>query len=109
MRSCRCTTSRRDIMQKLAPYDALITPTLTRPAVRLGTLPSNLKEGLRELFAWLLFTYPVQCDRSARVLIAEWLFESGPADRPPNCRASKRRGGYHCACSAIRGSAPVEG
>ena len=48
----------RDIMQKLAPYDALITPTLTRPAVRLGTLPSNLKEGLRELFAWLSFTYP---------------------------------------------------
>ncbi len=48
----------RDIMQKLAPFDALITPTLTRPAVRLGTLPSNLKEGLRELFAWLSFTYP---------------------------------------------------
>jgi len=48
----------RDIMQKLAPYDALITPTLTGPAVRLGTLPSNLKEGLRELFAWLSFTYP---------------------------------------------------
>jgi len=48
----------REIMQKLAPYDALITPTLTRPAVRLGTLPSNLKEGLRELFAWLSFTYP---------------------------------------------------
>jgi Asp-tRNA(Asn)/Glu-tRNA(Gln) amidotransferase A subunit family amidase len=48
----------RDIMQKLAPYDALITPTLTRPAVRLGTLPSNLKEGLRELFSWLSFTYP---------------------------------------------------
>ena len=48
----------REIIQKLAPYDALITPTLTRPAVRLGTLPSNLKEGLRELFAWLSFTYP---------------------------------------------------
>jgi amidase len=48
----------REIMQKLAPYDALITPTLTRPAVRLGTLPSNLKEGLRELFSWLSFTYP---------------------------------------------------
>jgi amidase/aspartyl-tRNA(Asn)/glutamyl-tRNA(Gln) amidotransferase subunit A len=48
----------REIMQKLVPYDALITPTLTRPAVRLGTLPSNLKEGLRELFSWLSFTYP---------------------------------------------------
>jgi len=48
----------REIMQKLAPYDALITPTLTRPAVRLGTLPSNLKDGMRELFAWLSFTFP---------------------------------------------------
>jgi Asp-tRNA(Asn)/Glu-tRNA(Gln) amidotransferase A subunit family amidase len=48
----------RDIMQKLAPYDALITPTLTRPAVRLGTLPSNLENVLGELFAWLVFTFP---------------------------------------------------
>jgi len=48
----------REIMQKLAPYDALITPTLTRPAVRLGTLPSNLQDGLGELFAWLVFTFP---------------------------------------------------
>ena len=42
----------------LAPYDALITPTLTRPAVRLGTLPSNLEDGIAELFAWLVFTFP---------------------------------------------------
>ncbi len=48
----------REIMQKLAPYDALITPTLTRPAVRLGTLPSNLEQGIGELFAWLVFTFP---------------------------------------------------
>lgn len=48
----------REIMQKLAPFDALITPTLTRPAVRLGTLPSNLEDGMRELFAWLVFTFP---------------------------------------------------
>ena len=48
----------RDIMQALAPYDALITPTLTRPAVRLGTLPSNMEAGLQELFQWLVFTFP---------------------------------------------------
>ncbi len=48
----------REIIQKLAPYDALITPTLTRPAVRLGTLPSNLETGLGELFSWLAFTFP---------------------------------------------------
>jgi amidase len=48
----------REIVQTLAPYDALITPTLTRPAVRLGTLPPNNSEGLRELFQWLVFTFP---------------------------------------------------
>jgi len=48
----------REIMQTLAPYDALITPTLTRPAVRLGTLPSNTGDGLQELLEWLVFTFP---------------------------------------------------
>lgn len=48
----------REIIQALAPYDALVSPTLTRPAVQLGTLPSNLNEGLRELLQWLVFTFP---------------------------------------------------
>jgi Asp-tRNA(Asn)/Glu-tRNA(Gln) amidotransferase A subunit family amidase len=48
----------RQIMQTLAPYDALLTPTLTRPAVRLGTLPSSPEGGLQELFGWLVFTFP---------------------------------------------------
>ncbi|HUN59140.1 MAG TPA: amidase [Candidatus Binataceae bacterium] len=48
----------RIIMQTLAPYDALITPTLTRPAVRLGSLPSDIRGGFREVFEWLAFTFP---------------------------------------------------
>jgi amidase len=48
----------RQIIQALAPYDALITPTLTRPAMRLGSLPSNLNGGLQEFFQWLVFTFP---------------------------------------------------
>ncbi|HTT75708.1 MAG TPA: amidase, partial [Candidatus Binataceae bacterium] len=48
----------RTIMQTLAPYDALITPTLTRPAVRLGTLPSKGTDWAKEVFEWLAFTYP---------------------------------------------------
>jgi Asp-tRNA(Asn)/Glu-tRNA(Gln) amidotransferase A subunit family amidase len=48
----------RMVIRALASYDALITPTLTRPAVPLGTLPSNLDEGLRELLQWLAFTFP---------------------------------------------------
>ena len=48
----------RQIMQTLAPYDAILTPTLTRPAVRIGTLPSNPSGGLAEVFSWLVFTFP---------------------------------------------------
>jgi len=48
----------REIMQTLAPYDALITPTLTRPAVRLGTLPSGTGDAAQELLEWLVFTFP---------------------------------------------------
>jgi len=43
----------RIIVQTLQPYDALLTPTLTRPAIKVGT-------GLRfdELWSWLAFTFP---------------------------------------------------
>ncbi len=48
----------REVTQKLAPYDALITPTLSRPAVKLGTLPSSPDKWLSELPEWLPFTFP---------------------------------------------------
>jgi amidase len=48
----------REIVQALAPYDGLLTPTLTRPAVMLGTLPSDPSRGLEEIFQWLPFTFP---------------------------------------------------
>jgi amidase len=48
----------REIIKTLAPYDALITPTLTRPAMRLGTMPSDPTKGVRDLFEWLVFTFP---------------------------------------------------
>ncbi len=54
----RCTTFRARSSQTLAPYDALITPTLTRPAMRLGTMPSDPTKGVRDLFEWLVFTFP---------------------------------------------------
>ncbi len=47
----------REIIQKLNPYDAILTPTLTRPAVKLGSLPSS-PENSGELFEWLPFTFP---------------------------------------------------
>jgi amidase len=48
----------REIVHALMPYDALIAPTLTRPAVRLGTLPSNLDTAADEIYGWIAFTFP---------------------------------------------------
>jgi amidase len=47
----------REIVQELAPYDAVITPVTSRPAVRLGTLPSHPSKYLTELPEWIPFTF----------------------------------------------------
>ena len=67
----------REIIQTLAPYDALITPTLTRPAVRLGTLPSNTRDGLQELFQWLVFTFPFNATGQPAFSIPNGFSETG--------------------------------
>lgn len=55
----------REIIERLVPYDALVTPTLTRPAVKLGTMPSNApwkidKNGkqVHEVYTWTAFVFP---------------------------------------------------
>ncbi|MGH7839284.1 MAG: amidase [Candidatus Binataceae bacterium] len=48
----------REIVCELIPYDALLTPTLTRPAMELGTLYSNPEHTFEEVFSWLPFTFP---------------------------------------------------
>ena len=48
----------REIVHALMPYDALLAPTLTRPAVRLGTLPSNPAIAGDEIYGWIAFTFP---------------------------------------------------
>ncbi len=55
----------RDIVQRLAPFDALLTPTLTRPAVKLGTLPAQNpwktdKNGkpVHDIYTWTAFAFP---------------------------------------------------
>ena len=47
----------REIVQELAPYDAVISPVTSRPAVRLGTLPSHPSKYLTELPEWIPFTF----------------------------------------------------
>jgi len=55
----------REIIRELAPYDALLTPTLTRPAVKLGTLPSKTDpwvidatgRRIADIYTWTSFMY----------------------------------------------------
>jgi amidase len=51
-------TTARDIVRTLAPYDALLTPTLTRPAPRLGTVAAVLEKVANDIYSWISFTFP---------------------------------------------------
>lgn len=51
----------REVIAALAPFDALLTPTLTQPAVPIGTMPSKPERYLEECLAWLAFTFPFNC------------------------------------------------
>jgi amidase len=48
----------REVVHALMPYDALLAPTITRPAVKLRSLPSNAASASREFYAWIAFTFP---------------------------------------------------
>jgi amidase len=48
----------RAIVQRLDSYDALVTPTMTKPAMRNGTFPSRPERYLDELWTWIAFEYP---------------------------------------------------
>jgi amidase len=42
-------------------HDVLVTPTLTKPAPRIGTLGAGLETAHEEYLDWLSFTYPYNC------------------------------------------------
>ncbi|HUA32447.1 MAG TPA: amidase [Candidatus Binataceae bacterium] len=48
----------RGIVERLDPYDALLTPTMTRPAMRNGAFPSQPDRYLDELWTWIAFEFP---------------------------------------------------
>ena len=48
----------REIVQRLMPYDALLTPTITRPAVKLGTLATKVETAGAEIYGWTAFAFP---------------------------------------------------
>ena len=87
----------REIIHTLMPYDALIAPTLTRPAVRLGTLPSNPETGADEIYGWIAFTFPFNSTGQPAISIPNGFSKSGPAARAANCRTPRRRSRHHRA------------
>jgi amidase len=67
----------REVIHTLMPYDALIAPTLTRPAVRLGTLPSNPETGANEIYGWIAFTFPFNSTGQPAISIPNGFSKSG--------------------------------
>jgi amidase len=54
----RMHNTSREVIRALLPYDALITPTLTRPPMRLGTMFADPAKYADDLFGWIAFTFP---------------------------------------------------
>lgn len=54
-------TESRRVISFWDDHDVLLTPTLTRPAPRLGTMGSDLSTAHDEHLDWLSFTYPYNC------------------------------------------------
>jgi amidase len=59
----------RMIVERLEPYDALLTPTMTRTAMRNGTFPSRPERYLDELWTWIAFEYPFNATGQPAVTI----------------------------------------
>ena len=74
----------REIVQQLAPYDALLTPTLTRPAPKLGTMPSRdpwkidkLGRRVHDIYTWTAFVFPFNATGQPAVSIPNGFNKSG--------------------------------
>jgi amidase len=67
----------REIIHTLMPYDALLAPTLTRPAVRIGTLGLNPATSADEVYAWIAFTFPFNSTGQPAVSIPNGFSKSG--------------------------------
>lgn len=67
----------REIIHTLMPYDALIAPTLTRPAVRIGTLASNPATGADEIYGWIAFTFPFNSTGQPAISIPNGFTKAG--------------------------------
>jgi amidase len=67
----------REVIHALMPYDALLAPTLTRPAVRLGTLPSDPATGADEMYGWIAFTFPFNSTGQPAISVPNGFSQAG--------------------------------
>ena len=51
----------RQLIHTWDSIDVLVTPTLTKPAPKLGTIGKNLETASDEFLDWLSFTHPFNC------------------------------------------------
>jgi len=75
----------REVVHALMPYDALLAPTLTRPAVRIGSLPSNPATGADEIYGWIAFTFPFNSTGQPAISIPNGFSKAGCRSR---CKSS---------------------
>jgi amidase len=69
--------SARAIVERLEPFDALLTPTMTRPAMRNGTFPSRPERYLDELWTWIAFEYPFNATGQPAITLPAGFSNSG--------------------------------
>ena len=67
----------REVVETLMPYDALLAPTLTRPAVRIGTLPSSPEKAADEIYGWIPFTFPFNSTGQPAISVPNGFSKSG--------------------------------
>jgi amidase len=67
----------RTIVERLDPYDALLTPTMTKPAMRNGTFPSRPARYLDELWTWIAFEYPFNATGQPAITVPAGVSSAG--------------------------------
>jgi amidase len=67
----------RSIVERLAPYNGLLTPTMTRPAMKNDTFPSRPERYLTELWTWIAFEYPFNATGQPAITIPAGFSRAG--------------------------------
>ncbi len=73
----RMHNASRRMVGALLPYDALLTPTLTRPPMRLGTLFADPEKYADDLFGWVAFTFPFNATGQPAISVPNGFTKAG--------------------------------